>query len=216
MVATGCFLSAPIAAFRAPRAREYLETLPVPPPATVYGLLLSAVGEPDRLVHRGSELAIGVIALQPGGRVLRTLWRIKDAKLPLGSEQNKRPDFQELLVDVRLAVHGRDGTDLAPSTLAERLVRALGDPSSVTRFGGLSLGESTFLVDELRPLRGTDGDVTAWIVRDSNGAHPLPIWPDHVGSRATGYGQFSLREGGDPTSPPPDAWTPIRPPASPP
>src|SRR5688572_6324733 len=130
MAAAGCFVSAPITAFRAPRAREYLETLAIPPPATVYGLLLSAVGEPNRLVHRGAELAIGVMALRPAGRVLRTLWRVKDTKLPLGSEQNKRPDFQVLLADVQLAVHIRDGADQAPTTLAKRLVRALGDPSS--------------------------------------------------------------------------------------
>src|SRR6202044_1447868 len=41
------FVSAPVASFRVPQAREYWETLPCPPPATVYGMLLSAVGEPN-------------------------------------------------------------------------------------------------------------------------------------------------------------------------
>ena len=35
------YLSAPVASFRVPQAREYLETFPCPPPATVYGALLS-------------------------------------------------------------------------------------------------------------------------------------------------------------------------------
>src|SRR5215204_5166433 len=121
MTTVACYVAAPIAAFRAPRAREYLETLPVPPPSTVYGMLLSAVGEPDRLVHRGAELAIAIISPGQRTRVLRTSWRIKSLASPLGSDTNKRPDFQELLVDVRLVVHVRDGADTHLPTLGTRL-----------------------------------------------------------------------------------------------
>src|SRR5688500_7221819 len=144
--AVALYVSVPVASFRVPQAREYLETLPVPPPSTVYGMLLSAVGEPDRLVHRGAELAVAVISPGQRTRVLRTLWRVKSLANPLGSDTNKRPDFQELLVDVQLAVHVRDGVDAHQPSLAARLNAAFLDPSSVTRFGGLALGESTHLV----------------------------------------------------------------------
>ncbi len=43
----------PIACFRQSRAREYIETYPVPPPSTVYGMLLSLLGEVDRYKHCG-------------------------------------------------------------------------------------------------------------------------------------------------------------------
>jgi CRISPR-associated protein Cas5t len=210
MTTVACYVAAPIAAFRAPRAREYLETLPVPPPSTVYGMLLSAVGEPNRLVHRGAELAIAVISPGQRTRVLRTSWRIKSLASPLGSDTNKRPDFQELLVDVRLVVHVRDGDDARVPSLATRIETAFVDPSSVTRFGGLALGESTHLVDELRPLRESDaGSAVFWLVNDPNGRLALPIWPDHVGSRSTRYAQLAQRPATDVAMPPDEAWVRI-------
>lgn len=212
MATIGCFVAAPITAFRAPRAREYLETLSLPPPATVYGMLLSAVGETNRLVHQGAELAVAVISPGTRTRVLRTLWRVKDAGSSLGVGENKRPDFQELLVDVRLAVHVRSGSDEGDRSLAARLEEALRAPALVTRFGGLSLGESTHLVDELRPLRAEDGSAAAtWLIADADGPYSLPIWPDHVGSRRTRHGQFSLRPATELSSPPSEAWTAVRP-----
>jgi CRISPR-associated protein Cas5t len=211
-VATACFVAAPITAFRAPRSREYLETLPAPPPATVYGLLLAAVGEENRLVHRGAELAIALLTRGQRTRVLRTAWRVKDIKVAPGVDENKRPDFQELLIDLRLAVHVRAGAGERALSLADRLERALAEPAGVRRFGGLSLGESTHLVDEFRLLRTGDGAAvaeSAWLVRDAAGPLALPVWTDHVGSRGTRYGQFSLRPTADPFTPPDEAWVTI-------
>ena len=74
------------------------------------------------------------------------------------------------------------------------------------------MGESAHLVDELRPLRPGDdaaGAEPAWLVRDDAGPLALPIWPDHVGSRGTRYGQFSLRPTIDPFAPPDEAWVTI-------
>ncbi len=212
MPRVACFVAVPVAGFRAPHAREYWETLTVPPPSTIYGMLCAAVGEPDRLVHRGAELAIGLLARPVLSRVVRTLWRVKDRNIPPGLGENKRPDFQELLMGIRLAVHVRSGmTEEARPALADRLDAALGAPASVTRFGGLSLGESTHLVDELRPLRTADlaeGGVE-WLVLDPDGPLALPVWPDHVGSAGTVFRQFRLETGGG--EPPAAAWTAIAP-----
>jgi CRISPR-associated protein Cas5t len=210
-MATACYVTAPITAFRAPQAREYLETLPVPPPATVYGMLCSLVGEPDRFVHAGAEVAIGVIASGTQTRVLRTLWRVKDANTELGLRENKRPDFQVLLTGVAFAVHVRPGEDKGTPTLAERLSIAFDDPATVTRFGGLALGESTHLVDEVRRLRPDDRAPLEWLMGAPDGQLPLPVWADHVGSAGTRYGQFQLVPGDDPASPPDAAWVGIAP-----
>ena len=61
----------------------------------------------------------------------------------------------------------------------------LDQPRQVDRFGGLSLGESTHLVDEVRRLRPTDvGPMRAFLLAE-RGRLSLPVWVDHVGSAGT-------------------------------
>lgn len=206
MTACACYLAAPVAGFRSPWAREYLETLPAPPPATVYGALLSAIGEGNRLAHEGAELAVGLLSTPARSRVLRTLWRVKKRNLPLGHDENKRQDFQELLVDVRLAIHVRTGADRHQPPLVDRLLLASTNPASVTRWGALALGESTHLVDEFRALRAEEAHLEArWLVRDDRGPFALPVWVDHVGSAGTRFAQCALTEG-TVGAPPEAAW----------
>lgn len=206
----GIYLSVPVACFRAPHAREYFETLPVPPPSTLYGMLLSLVGEEDRRRHEGAELALAMLSEPDVSVVLRTTWRVKDKKLGPGLGNNRRPDFQELLTDVRFAVWIRPGVAEAQTpTLCDRLREVLGNPAASHRFGALALGESTHLVDELRPLRPGDLSGARHLVADPDGDLSLTIWPNHVGSRGTAWGQYSLLD--EPQDQPPEhAWIPIR------
>src|SRR6476661_8866257 len=53
----GVRVTVPVACFRKGLAREYLETEPLPPPATCYGFLLSLVGETNRQRHIGCRVA---------------------------------------------------------------------------------------------------------------------------------------------------------------
>ena len=205
------YVSVPVGCFRVAQAREYFETYPCPPPSTVYGMLLSLVGEQNRLRHAGAEVAVGLLSEPDRSVVLRTLWRIKDKKKPMGTDQNKRPDFQELLTDVRLVAGVRAGEE-ADFPLAKRVRRSLDDPSLVLRFGGLSLGESTHMVDELRPWRSDDGETARVLMNSPEGDLSMPVWPDHVGSRGTRWGQFRLRDADVSAGFPKEAWTQIRPP----
>src|SRR5947199_6768412 len=100
----GLYVTVPIACFRKGLAREYLETEPLPPPATCYGFLLSLVGEADRRAHVGARVAPVLLNAPPTSVVLRTVWRVKDRNFQPGSGTNARPDFQQLLTDVRLLV----------------------------------------------------------------------------------------------------------------
>src|SRR4051812_16284934 len=75
----GVYVTVPIACFRKGLAREYLETEPVPPPATCYGFLLSLVGEIDRRRHVGCRVAPVLLNQPPTSVALRTVWRRKDA-----------------------------------------------------------------------------------------------------------------------------------------
>jgi len=189
------FVSVPVASFRVPRAREYFETLPCPPPSTVYGMLLSLVGETNRHAHEGAELAIALLSQPEYSVVLRTLWRVKSRKHGPGLGKNKRPDFQELLTHIKLAVWLKKGkNEDAPVCLADRVRQVLAAPRTAIRFGGLSLGESTHLVDDLRQLREEDGCHGTVLFQSDEGDLSLPIWADHVGSRKTRWRQFTLRD----------------------
>ena len=209
------YVSVPVAAFRAPYAREYLETLPCPPPATVYGMLLSLVGEENRRAHVGAEIALAMISEPALSTVLRTSWRLKTVAPP-GTASNKRPDYQELLTDVRLAVWVRPGAgEVAPRPVAERVRGAVDRVDVPERYGALALGESTHLVDEVRRLRVSDGERGRALVQDERGDLALPIWVDHVGSRGTRWGQFSLIDVGLREALPELAWVAILPPELP-
>ncbi len=213
MEALRLFVSVPVACFRVAQAREYWETYPLPPPATLYGMLLSLVGEENRLVHAGAELAVALLSDPARSVVLRTLWRLKSKKSAPGVGPNKRPDFQELLSDIRLSVWLRAGTETRSPTLVERVAATISSPSSVRRFGGLSLGESTHLVDEVRPWRDSDPAIGRLLEKHNDGELSLPVWPDHVGSIGTRWAQYRLAECTLPCDRLPEqAWTRIVPP----
>ncbi|MBL8152224.1 MAG: type I-MYXAN CRISPR-associated protein Cas5/Cmx5/DevS [Blastocatellia bacterium] len=214
MQIVGLYVSVPVASFKVPRAREYFETFPCPPPATVYGMLLSLVGEINRSVHKGVEIAIGMLSEPEKSLILRTVWRIKRKKTALGTGKNKRPDYQEVLTNVHFAVWIRPGQDVNKSfPLAKRIHQAVSNPSSITRFGGLSLGESTFLVDEVKFLEWKNLKCLKCrlLTLENEGLLSLPIWPDHVGF-FTRWGQYNLIDFDLSENLPETAWTVIRPP----
>ena len=210
METIGLYVSVPVASFRVPRAREYFETFPIPPPATVYGMLLSMIGETNRRVYEGTEIAIALLSEPEYSVVLRTLWRVKNKHSGLGLGENRRPDFQELLTDVRLAVWIRD-EETAKTSLTKRIRSSFDNPSNINRFGGLCLGESTHLVDEVKLLEDFPNCFCQFLFNDDDGELSLPIWADHVGSNTT-WGQYSLREieSEQSNSVPEKAWTKIQ------
>lgn len=191
-------VTVPVACFRKGLAREYLETEILPPPATCYGFLLSLVGEPKRRRHIGVRVAPAMLNRPETSVVLRTVWRVK--KTPLGSSGNTRPDYQQLLTGpsaddrfVRLLIwlDSRNETS-SENALEERVRVALTEPAKIDRFGGLSLGESTHLVDSVDLIEGLrlnnmkDRTVQAFLQAD-RGRLTLPVWVDHVGSAKTRY-----------------------------
>jgi CRISPR-associated protein Cas5t len=186
------YVTVPIASFRRGAAREYWETLPLPPPSTVYGFLLSMVGEVNRERHVGARCTAGVIGQPDESTVLRKLWRIKDKKLGLGNGANVRPDYQELLTDVRLVIWLDSGEEKQSrvDTLQQRVAASLTSDGrhQIKRFGGLSLGESTHMVDEVLPIErapNLSGESVRLFVIDKSGNFTLPVWVDHVGSSGT-------------------------------
>jgi CRISPR-associated protein Cas5t len=204
---TGLHVTVPIACFRKGLAREYLETEQLPPPATCYGFLLSLVGEIDRHRHLGCRVTAGLIGQTSTSVVLRTVWRVK--KTPLGSSGNTRPDYQQLLTGgsprqpfIELVVWLDSADEPSAGPNLESRVRMALDPAqrhAISRFGGLSLGESTHMVDSVSLLSDAFRDSRRRELLRMFEAHPqgslsLPIWVDHVGSRGTRHAVGNLVE----------------------
>ena len=189
----GVRVTVPIACFRKGLAREFLETEKLPPPSTCYGFLLSLVGEEDRNTHQGVFVTPVLLFAERPSVVLRTLWRIKTKSKPLGNLPNMCPDYQQLLTNIELIIWIDSSNEQQESeTLEQRVYAALTSPAVVNRFGGLSLGESTHLVDEVC-LFGEDPNREGQaFVTSSDGSLSLPIWVDHIGTAGTRYATGDL------------------------
>ncbi|ABA23100.1 fruiting body developmental protein S-like protein [Trichormus variabilis ATCC 29413] len=198
----------PIACFRQSRAREYGETYPVPPPSTVYGMLLSLVGEVDRYKHCGVKLAIALLSEPEKSTVIRTFHRFKTKNIH--DSKNNKPDYQELLTNIEFIVWVDAGVDKAKPNLVERLAEALTNPASINRFGGLCLGESRDLVNDVTLLpKNYYAESMRWLIRDEYGLLTLPYWVDHVGSRGTRWLRYEIQK--CPVFQPPElSWTSVQ------
>ncbi|HEY9633766.1 MAG TPA: CRISPR-associated protein Cas5 [Coleofasciculaceae cyanobacterium] len=183
------YLECPCTSFPRSFARDYKETYRYPPLSTIYGFLLSLVGEVDLAAHLGVNLAIGLIGNEPPiSRIVRKQRHHKFSRAHLGSyptSKFSKPNHHELLTDLQVAVQIDSSEESASVTLEERVAIALSTPKQITRFGGLSLGESWALVNGIRPYRETDGTIR-WLVVDNRGLISLPVWID----RNTGRGTF--------------------------
>ena len=180
------YVDVPCATFRQSRSRKYGKTYLVPPPSTVYGMLLSLVGETDARKHCGVKLAIAMLSQPQKSRILRKMRRFKFANF--SDSRNTIPEHQEILIDIRFIVWVESAGEKAQPTLVKRIERAKKTPSSVKRFGCLYLEESSDLVNSVRLVSQQHlQQVKWWLVRNDEGEITLPYWVDHVGSRGTRF-----------------------------
>ena len=184
----------PYASFKHSYSREYFASYSYPPPSTIYGSLLSLVGETDRELHRGVKLAISLISKPKISTVMRTTRRLKNPDI--NHPGNSKPDFQQVLSDIRSVV-GIDSTE-DEANLENRIRLALQNPERIDRFGGLSLGESRDLIDNIKIISELS-PLWQWLVRDPQGKLQLPLSVDYFGSKETKMGQFSLADFSDRT-----------------
>ena len=200
-------VNVPIASFPTSRSREYRETYPVPPPSTVYGMLLSLVGETDRYKHCGVKIAIALLSEPAKSVTLRTMRRFKRKKLD--HRENTRPDFQEILTGIELTIWVDKGEDKAKPDLCDRIIAAFANPASVNRFGALCLGESRDLVNSVDLTTEIEPNLSLkFLIQHESGYLSLPYWSDHVSSKNTRWLRYcfeSLRQ-----HPPDSAWTTIK------
>lgn len=187
-------ISAPFASFKHSYSREYMATYSVPPPSTIYGCLLSLVGETNIEHHQGVKIALSLVSKPRNSIVIRTVRRLKNSDL--NSPSNSKPDFQEILSGIEIIVgvdSTRDGNDLE-----NRIRTSLTLPDTINRFGGLSLGESRDLINDIQILNDLDTGELQWLNKNDRGSLKLPLVVDRLGSKNTkrdkfDWGDFSER-----------------------
>ncbi len=164
----------PICAFRPYESREYQDTHPFPPPSAVYGMLLSlcGVGRQDKVQHQGVRMSLAIEAFPERAKVFLKFRRGKEL-------EDVRPDYQDVLIGIKLWVWLATGNDRADPPLVHRIHSAFDRSHELKRCGGLSLGESSYLVDSVC-RRQPGADVLMEFLRpDPAGFHNLPVWIDH-------------------------------------
>ncbi|MBD2019220.1 CRISPR-associated protein Cas5 [Leptolyngbya sp. FACHB-36] len=190
------YLDCPCTSFPRSFARDYKETYRYPPPSTVYGLLLSLVGEVDMMAHIGVKLGIGIIGDDPPiSRIVRKQRHHKFSVKHLGTyptSQFSKPNHHELLTDLQVVIQLDSSEESAAVKLSDLVAIALSTPGQISRFGGLSLGESWALINGARLYREADG-VVRWLVKDNRGLIGLPVWIDRQTTQGT-FQRFSMSE----------------------
>ena len=180
-------ITAPFASFKHSYSREYSGSYSYPPPSTVYGCLLSLVGETDMKFHRGVKIALALASKPQRSIVMRTMRRLKNADL--NSPSNSKPDFQEILSGIKIIIGVNSSEDI--NNLENRIIQAITNPKTINRFGGLSLGESRDLIDDIKiiekPLESLQ-----WLTPNKKGKIKLPLTVDYFGSKNTKMEKFSL------------------------
>ncbi|MBA3716578.1 MAG: type I-MYXAN CRISPR-associated protein Cas5/Cmx5/DevS [Pyrinomonadaceae bacterium] len=194
------YVDAPYASFRKSYARSFAETYPLPPPATVYGMLLSLVGEHFRRRHEGVRLAFAYRRLP---RIATTLRKLSRYKYGVASKQSKlgnAPDFVETLCGIEFLCwidSAREKKDEGGSsqedgrTLEERITEALHAPADVDRSGVLCLGLSDDAVNDVRLCERVEGKWHRLLPSDT-GSLELPVWVDHVGAADTRWRRYQF------------------------
>ncbi len=215
----------PKASFRKSHAKTYSETYRYPPPSTVYGMLLSLVGEYDRYRHLGVKIATGLRSEPTLVKKFGKLSRVGLRQDPYEPDKKEYPDIiledgtairplkpqiietVEVLYDLKLSIGVDSSDEDGDDTLERRITSALEDPASQPRHGILCLGLSDDMVDDVRlDHRGLPA---RWLVRSDSGRTELPVWVHHNGSRDTRWRRFAIQNAAAP-QPPAAAWVGIQ------
>lgn len=186
-------IEVPYASFRKSYARSFAETYPFPPPATVYGMLLSYVGEYFRASHVGVKLAF---AYKQQPRIATTLRKLSRYKYGVASKQSKvgnAPDYIETLCNIEFIcwVDSSSEKKTGARSLEQRLIEAIQSPEQITRTGLVCLGLSDDTVNDVSLLKTIQGK-WHWLNPSNTGQIELPIWVDHVGSYHTRWQRFDF------------------------
>lgn len=205
------YVEIPYASFRKSFARSFAETYVLPPPATVYGMLLSLVGEHFRKRHEGVRLAFAykcrckkdeVCNGNCFPRIATTLRKFSRYKYGVPSKQSSlgnAPDFIETLCNIEFLcwidsvkeVH--ENNNAKRETLEQRILTALQNPQAISRRGVVYLGLSDDAVNDISLCEKIEGKWHRLLPNDK-GSLELPVWADHVRGFETRWQRYELEK----------------------
>jgi CRISPR-associated protein Cas5t len=192
------YAEVPFASFRKSFARSFAETYSLPPPSTVYGMLLSLVGEHFRKRHEGVRLAF---AYKKTPKIATTIRKLSRYKYGIPSKQSSlgnAPDFVETLcgieflcwIDSSLEIPDSEGISKG-ETLEQRILTALQNPKEITRQGVVCLGLSDDAVNDISLCETIEGEWHRLLPNDK-GSLELPVWADHIRGFDTRWQRYEL------------------------
>jgi CRISPR-associated protein Cas5/DevS len=157
-------------------------------------LSLGGVDWQFRKNYKGNLLALATQGEYECSRVFRKFRRMPQSNAKADPLASRRPDYQDILTGLKLWVWLRDRG--SANSLTD-LVRMALDPDrrgQVNRYGGLSLGESSHLINDIC-IREPSGE-GRFLCRDKNGYYQFPIWVSHPrsGDSQSRIGRFSILE----------------------
>jgi CRISPR-associated protein Cas5t len=216
------YVQVPFASFRKSFARSFAETYALPPPATIYGMLLSLVGEHFRKRHEGVRLAFAYKKIPKIATTVRKLSRYKYGIPNKQSSLGNAPDFVETLCGIEFLCwidSSQENPDseekLKGETLEQRILIALQNPQEVKRQGVVCLGLSDDAVNDISlcekngekwfrlfsdgnqgfPLvENIEDDKWHRLLPNDKGSIELPVWADHVRGFDTRWQRYELEK----------------------
>lgn len=188
-------IDVPITAFRPNWSREYQDTYYFPPPSTIYNMLLSLTGTDwtEKQKYSGIEIAIALegSAIPFPSKVFKKFRRLGQSSEadPLSS---RRPDYQEILLNLIIWIWLNNGK--CAEDFLSKVKTALNKEKQkeIIRYGGLSLGESSFLINSIRIEQPAVKGL--YLYNDDGGSVNLPVWVHHprCGEGLTKLMSFSI------------------------
>src|SRR5512146_135363 len=119
-------ITVPICSLRPFAAKDFQETAAIPPPSTVAGMLLSLLGveRSEAMRFSGCRMGLAVAPAGPTSTVLRKMRRDPANPKDKTNAPQFRPEYQEVLVDLRFWCLV-DGTNSVDRDLAAEVELAL-------------------------------------------------------------------------------------------
>lgn len=205
-------IEVPYASFRKSFARSFAETYALPPPSTVYGMLLSLVGEHFRNRHEGVRFAFAykcrckkdeVCNGNCFPRIATTLRKFSRYKYGVPNKQSSlgnAPDFIETLCNIEFLCWVDSAKEKADErgnakgeVLEQRILNALQNPQTVSRSGIVCLGLSDDAVNDISLCEAVKGEWHRLLLNDK-GSLELPVWADHVRGLDTRWQRYELEK----------------------
>jgi CRISPR-associated protein Cas5t len=160
-------------------------------------MLLSLVGtdwwEKERF--KGVKLALALDGIPEKSMIFRKFRRVGQSNKKADPLTARRPDYQELLLWLKMWVWVNDG--ISKNSLVAGVNMALNKKkrAEIKRYGGLSLGESTHLVNEII-LGEPENRKGSFLLRDKGGFFSFPVWVDHqrTGENRSFMDRFTISE----------------------